>query len=491
MQASPPTPQAPPPPSGNSRGPYTFRGASLKLLQSQAREVVLSGAAGTGKSRGCLEKLHYLAETHPGMRGLILRRTRESLTESALVTFEDRVLPADHYVLKAGGQRAMRHSYRYRNGSHVTVGGLDKPTRVMSTEYDMIYVQEAIELTEAEWEVLKTRLRNNRMAYQQILGDTNPDAPTHWIKRRSGKGGPLQLLEGSHEDNPSLYHPATGWTREGLSYLANLDSLTGVRYERLRWGRWVQAEGVVYTEWRPAVHLLDPFLIPLAWDRYWAVDFGFTHPFAAGMFAVDHDGRAYLYREVYKTKRLVEDHAKRLLALQEQETVAQMEATGLSRSSVEQRLRPKAIYCDHDAEDRATLQKHLGGLPCTPARKMVRPGIEAVQQRLKVLPDNKARLYILRDSLDERDMELFDAKRPCSIVEEFDSYVWNDKKDEPVKEFDHGMDMLRYLVAGIDRGPWEAPGTAEGVRVPLDPAARQNGIRFGDDRGRRGRLFGR
>jgi hypothetical protein len=42
------------------------------------------------------------------------------------------------------------------------IGGMDKPTKIMSSEYDFIYVQEAIELTETDWENLTTRLRNGR-----------------------------------------------------------------------------------------------------------------------------------------------------------------------------------------------------------------------------------------------------------------------------------------------------------------------------------------
>jgi phage terminase large subunit len=115
------------------------------------------------------------------MRALIVRKTRTSLTESALVTFEDKVLP-EHSRLTEGAQRRLRQSYSYPNGSNIVVGGLDDSQRVMSTEYDMIYVMEAIEATENDWENLTTRLRNGVMPYQQIIADTNPDAPTHWLK---------------------------------------------------------------------------------------------------------------------------------------------------------------------------------------------------------------------------------------------------------------------------------------------------------------------
>jgi phage terminase large subunit len=56
-----------------------------------------------------------------------------------------------------------------------------------------------------------------------------------------------------------------------------------------------------------------------------------------------------------------------------------------------------------------------------------------------------------------RDQELADAKKPCSTVEEVTGYVWDAQpgkqpKEAPVKQDDHGMDALRYMVAERDLG---------------------------------------
>src|SRR3990167_5067145 len=61
--------------------PYQPFGACLDLFYTRADEVLISGPAGTGKSRACLEKLHLCASKYPGMRGLMIRKTRESLTQ--------------------------------------------------------------------------------------------------------------------------------------------------------------------------------------------------------------------------------------------------------------------------------------------------------------------------------------------------------------------------------------------------------------------------
>jgi PBSX family phage terminase large subunit len=228
---------------------YDAYGAAASLFQRGpgVNEVLLSGPAGTGKSRAVLEYLNWLCMEYRDLRVLMVRKTRRSLTESGMVTLEQKVLhPAQGVQWRASSQR-----YEYPSGSIIGVAGMDKPGKIMSSEWDIIYVQEATELAEAEWEACTTRLRNGKLPWQQIIGDCNPDAPTHWLRQRA-QSGKLLLLDSRHEDNPSV-------TPE---YLARLDELTGVRYLRLRLGIWAAAEGIVYDEWDSATHLIKRFEIP-------------------------------------------------------------------------------------------------------------------------------------------------------------------------------------------------------------------------------------
>lgn len=425
---------------------YAPRGALYRAFTCRDGEVLVSGPAGTGKSRCLLERLHLMALRYPGMRGLIVRKTLASLGSTALETWRKFIIPeADTAGLVSwyGGSSAEPPQYRYSNGSGIVVGGMDKATKIMSSEYDVIFVQEAIELTENDWEALTTRLRNGVVPYQQILADTNPSVPTHWLKARADRGD-TTMIDSRHEDNPTLVNPDGTLTTRGAAYLSKLDKLTGVRHARLRRGLWVAAEGLVYEDFDEPAHVIDRFPIPHTWTRWWTVDFGYTNPFVLQCWAEDGDGRLYLYREIYRTKRLVEEHARTILN-------AVATPQGKWREP-----KPRAIICDHDAEDRATLQRHLG-MSTVAARKTVSDGIQAVQARLKPAGDGRPRLYILRDSVIERDPELVEAKKPTSTLEEFPGYVWDVKdgkppKESPVKEDDHGLDAVRYLVAQIDMG---------------------------------------
>jgi PBSX family phage terminase large subunit len=416
---------------------YIPRGVAKDLFALRDPEICLSGPAGTGKSLAVLYKIHLVALKYPTARILIVRKTRRSLTESAMVTFQEKIRPdLDGVVWKASVQH-----YQYPNKSIIAVGGMDKPSKIMSSEWDVIYIQEATELDEIDWESCTVRLRNGKMPYQQLLADCNPGPPNHWLKQRANIGKTL-MLESRHEDNPLLFSADGLITSEGERYLGTLDSLSGVRYSRLRLGLWAAAEGTVYEDaWDRSRNVVVPFVIPREWPRYLAVDFGFTNPFVAHWFAQDGDGRLICYREIYKTKTLVEDHAKEIKRLSKWGT------------DYGDPL-PRRIICDHDAEDRATLERHLG-MFVSPARKNVSAGIQAMASRLKDAGDGKPRLMYFSNILQERDRDLADRKQPTSVLEEFESYVWDIRQgmkrgDQPVKAYDHGLDADRYMVADFD-----------------------------------------
>jgi PBSX family phage terminase large subunit len=421
------------PPNVITREP---RGAALDLLYDRSPELLVEGPGGTGKTLGVLTKIHICLAKYPGSRALMVRKTRESQTESNLVELEDRVFIGPAEKLKRGPDRAHRQRYTYPNRSTWVIGGMNKASRIMSTQYDIIYVPEATELTQDDWEDLSTRNRHGVMPYQQMIADCNPGPASHWLNLRANAGLMTRLLS-RHEDNPKWYDAARGeWTPEGRLYvLGTLERLSGARKQRMRYGKWATAEGVIYDGYDPETHLIDRFDIPADWQRFRVVDFGFTNPFVTQWWTIDPDGRMYRYRELYRTQRLVSDHAEDIKRLSTGETYT-------------------ATVADHDAEDRATL--HAAGIPTVPAFKAVGTGIQAVQARLAPAGDGRPRLYFLRDSLVGRDERLVEAKKPLCTEQEIDGYVWEKAadgrpiKESPVKVDDHGVDCTRYAVAYAD-----------------------------------------
>lgn len=413
-------------------------GGARELWYARERQVLIEGPAGTGKTIACLNKIHRAATKYAGMRALMVRKTQVSLKASALVTYQRKVLTPFDNVRFYGGSQAEPAKFIYPNGSEIIVGGMDQASKVMSTEYDMAYINEATDLTEEDWDSIDTRLRNYVMPYQQLIADCNPQYPTHWLNVRCDAGKTRRILS-RHKDNPFYVNPKTGeFTHEGREYIGGLLELSGVRKDRLHDGRWVAAEGQIYEDWDDAINLIDRRELPVEWDRFLAIDFGYTNPFVLQCWALDPDGRMILEHEIYRTRRLVSDHAADWKAF-----------WGVRRP-------PVAVIADHDAEDRATWEQ-ASGLDTIPAVKAVSTGIQAMANRIRVLADGKPRLTVMRDTLiHPPDQELRNAGKPTCTREEILSYIWDPKAkkgEQPLKADDHGMDCARYAVMALDAPP--------------------------------------
>lgn len=424
------------------RKPFTAYGAAKELWACRASEILLDGPAGTGKTRAILEKVNFIMLKYSRSRALLVRKTREAMSQTVLFTFEEKVLP-EGSPIREGPQRNLRTTYNYPNGSQIVVGGMDNPLKVMSSEYDVIATFESTELTQEDFEALTSRLRNNKVPYQQIIADCNPGPPQHWLNARFNKPAIVPItrkrLLSRHRDNPFLMDQRTReWTKEGQEYLGRLKNLGGHRYTRLFEGKWVASDGLVYDEFDYAIHAKDE--MPKGWESWRkirSIDFGFNNPFVTQWWAISPDNEMWMYREIYMSSRIVEDHAKQIVELSEGESY-------------------EATVADHDREDRETLERH--GVITTPAWKDgIRPGVDAVIARLRLGKNGLPRLFLLRNTLVERDDVLVDANNvPICTLAEFDGYVYAKTqegkpiKEEPKDKDNHGMDAMRYAVAYVD-----------------------------------------
>jgi len=241
---------------------YTLYGQNLAAVRCREPEVILSGPADTGKTLSMLIKLDACASLFPNSSIVIkldacaslfpnssiviLRKKQADIYSTVLVTWEKKVLHPSAPVSAYGGERPQW--YQYANGSRIWIAGLYASSgkkeiagKVLSGEHDLMYVNQAEELTLAEWETLGSRVtgRAGNIPYSQLLGDCNPAHQSHWIRSRN-KAGSLELYHSTHHDNPELYDQATGEiTEEGQKRIGRLKRMSGVRLARLYHGLWV------------------------------------------------------------------------------------------------------------------------------------------------------------------------------------------------------------------------------------------------------------
>lgn len=415
---------------------YNGYGVLQDLQLQEDPELLVSSAAGTGKTTAILAKVHTLCIQNPQIRVLLIRKSRATLAETVLKTFESNILGYGHPLLK-GASRNNRKVYIYPNGSRIVLGGMDNPDRIMSSDYDIVAAFESTELTEQDWDNLSTRLRNNQLPFQQLIADCNPASTQHWLYKRWERGG-ITMLNSRHEDNPLLWDiDKQQWTEQGLNYLKRLDNLSGLRYDRLRLGKWVSAEGQVYDMYDNTTHVLTGML-PLFKKYYMGMDVGYTAPGTLVVFGETNVGELILVEEVYKTEKTLDWWATKALEMKNKYKIEKV---------LVDPARPDFIQ-----------QLNLMKIPVAKANNKIQFGVDLVQRRLKA---GTIKFHI--NSLREEDPTLKQDYLPTRLTEEIVGYVWGEK-DLPVPKLNHALDAMRYVVSYVDRSKSQIkPATSTSV----------------------------
>lgn len=286
-----------------------------EFIHSTAREVLGSGAFGSGKTRALTERCGTLLIAYPGNRGLLARNTFAALQNTTLETLTEEVIPDSWvvddlsnkqkhviavqsplypaaYCTECGFETdytihgesvwcpkcettlltAVPASRLYYEGLQTT-DVADIPEKILSLELGFVAVDEVKDITESAWKALSGRLRLNdlnnpyvpELPYHSIFGTTNPADPNHWLHRRFYEQGKGEYYESETADN--IANLPDG-------YLENLRDQYGegtAEAERYIEGQWRGYTGNVYDEWRDAIHLIEPLDVEETLGEGWRV----------------------------------------------------------------------------------------------------------------------------------------------------------------------------------------------------------------------------
>ncbi|HEX7025380.1 MAG TPA: terminase family protein [Gemmatimonadales bacterium] len=282
------------------------------FLQAEEDEVLFGGAAGPGKTEALLIYSIKRRLSIPGSRGLFARRELTRLERSAI--------PRSHEILAGTGARFVggnKNTWTFPNGSVLEFGGAKDPEDVFNysgAEYDDICIDELTEWEQDMYLFMVRVCRTTKPGVRpQIRCASNPLNIGHaWVKERWRIDDPDEHAFTTTIEIPGLgpmqksfrYIPSTVfdnpiYAKEHPEYVAQLMQLPEPMRSAYLRGDWNVAEGAYFGEWRADLHVCDPFEIPDGWTRFRAMDWGFNAPFWIGWFAIDYDGRLWLYREWY------------------------------------------------------------------------------------------------------------------------------------------------------------------------------------------------
>jgi phage terminase large subunit len=416
--------------------------------------VLLTGSAGGGKSELAAQKIHGFCKRYKNSTGLMVRKTRESMTSSTVLFMERHVIGSDPEV----NHFPSKHRFEYTNGSVLLYGGMKNEEQReqirsigLAGGVDIAWMEEANRFIRQDFEEVIARMRGRAAPWTQVILSTNPDSFDHWINSDLIIGKGASVHYSSAQENP--HNPE--------SYLRALNSLTGIMAERLREGKWVRAEGVVYEEFDNSIHILNKE--DGVWtNKYFTIqpgkirsyiggqDWGFTNPGVLGVWGIDGDGRLYLIRESYYSRQ----------------RIGWWVAKGQKYRDL---YRMNPIVCD-PSEPGHIDEYRKNNLSVIKGINSISLGIQKVKERLAVQGDGMPRLFILSDALEEVDPNISSGSPFCTLGE-FGSYIYpkggdgKPIKETPVDDNNHGMDMMRYSVMYVDEG---FIGNLEVLTVPRE-----------------------
>lgn len=251
-------------------------------------------------------KALLLALNYPGIRILIVRRTYPELINNHINILRQMTAGIAKYndkdkVLKF--TRGSTINFQYCSND----ADLD---RMQGVEYDVIFLDEATQLSEFQMKSIYACLRGTNDFPKRMYYTCNPGGQGHqYIKRI--------FIDDVYQDgeNPEDYTFIQSLVTDNKAlmeaqpdYIRQLEALPPKLREAWLYGRWDVYEGQFFEEFsdrpehyidRQWTHVIEPFDPKPHWKIYRSFDWGYAKPFSCGWWAIDDDGVAYRILELY------------------------------------------------------------------------------------------------------------------------------------------------------------------------------------------------
>lgn len=265
-----------------------------KFFASRARFTAYGGARGGGKSWALRRKLVAMCLRYDGISCLLIRRTLPELRANHVIPF---LREYDGIITYSESERTIL----FPNKSKIYLGycATDKDVlRYQGQEYDVIAIDEATQLSEFRFSVLKACLRGANGFPRRMYLTCNPGGIGHaWVKRlfidKDFKSG-----ERPEEYNfiPALIYDNPILLDSDPEYVNSLKSLPPRLRDAWLHGKWDVFEGQFFPEFDASVHVCKQKDIPKFTTTFVSLDYGLDM-LAALLVGVDEKGNLWVIRE--------------------------------------------------------------------------------------------------------------------------------------------------------------------------------------------------
>lgn len=381
-------------------------------IEKDARINILEGSVRSGKTVGMIPKwINYIKN---GPKGLLVITgvSKETINDNVLQDLFDTVGSMNY---RYNAQTGLIQMY----GRKIKViGAKDEGSEkyLRGKTLAGAYCDEVSLMPEKFFKQLLNRLSAKGA---KLYATTNPDSPYHYLyteyitDEEKLKSGMVKVYHFNLDDNPNL-------DDEYKEFIRN--AYTGFWYLRMIEGKWVVAQGAIYDMWDKNLNTFDDNdLLPgyrTIWRRYIPVDHG-TQNATVFLDCWDDGDTIWILNEYYysgRTRGIQKEnsqYADDLLAFVGEEF-------------------PDYVIVDPSAADFKVTLRHRG-FRVRDADNEVREGIRMTSTMI-----GKRKIRVHRHNCP-------------NFLKEVSGYVWDEKAlirgvEQPVKQDDHCMDAMRYLI---------------------------------------------
>lgn len=361
--------------------------------------IVFEGGRGSAKSREIAQFLTR-ASLENKLRVMLIRKVADTVRDSQYRDVKDVV--EDWEIGQAFRFMTSPLGIKNTKGSEFISKGLDKSTKVKSVaNVDIIWIEEAEELTKEDWTDLSLSIRGTRGdQLKRIIVSFNRKAG-NWTEEE------FFFANGQFKTNNDTYHLHTTYLDNKFldqAFLNRLDRIKEEDYDlwlKNAMGEPIRLEGLVYTNW----DVVEAFPDNCS-EIIYGCDFGFNDPTVltkVGRREMD----LYLQVKYYENQRTTGDLIELLPEFIHSKTAE--------------------IYCDTSEPDRIE-EIYRAGYNAQPSERSVIDGIDTCKRfKIHIVADSKAG------------------------IKDIESYRWKKDKngkslDEPNHSCSHFPDSFRYPV---------------------------------------------
>lgn len=367
------------------------------LTDNPKRILALYGGAGSGKSHSVAQHFCRTFLSHKDLRILVTRKTLPSLKITAFALIRDMLrdwgLPVADWLNKA----ELTIDY---NHSQLLFKSLDDPEKVKSFDANLIWVEEATELTREDFMHLDLRLRRPGPVPNQMFLTFNPVDAFHWaiVDLVQGNRPDVAVHHSTYKDNPFL-------PQAYVDTLISLETKDRNFYRVYTLGEPGILENIIYSNYSVESFDMFPEVVRQLAPSAIGLDFGFNDPTAMiGIWL--HEGEYYLHELLYRS------------GMTNRDLIGWMRSAGISQGV--------PIPADSSRPDQIEDLCREGWNVHPADKRSVKEGIDFVKSQ---------RLHVSAESV--------------NLLKEIRAYKYRETKDgrildEPADWMNHLMDAMRY-----------------------------------------------